>query len=139
MQKQVGIWLDKRQADLFFHEEGEIIYKKIQSNISENKIGGGSRSSTPYGPMINTSESKLLNKKNAQATDYFQKIFNDILSVHEVLLFGPSTTKIAFLNFLEKKHFLEKTKVTVKVSDSISLNQKKAKVLSFFMTNQTTD
>lgn len=132
MSKQSGVWLDKRIANIIHIDEDNVTTIKVGSQISEGHIGGGSRSKQPYGPMDVTSESKLLNKKKSQMNDYFKNILEAVSSRDELYVFGPAETKTAFTNYINNRSDVTVIISGVESADSMTMNQKKAKVIDFF-------
>lgn len=134
---QTGIWLDKSEAYFISFENGKLSQKTIESDIEFNRIGGGARSKTPYGPMDKTSESKLLEKHLQQEKRYFEKLLEEVKNSHEVYLFGPAQTKERFQDFLNDaynfKGVVRKTDATGKMTE----NQRIAKVKEFFRIVET--
>jgi len=132
MQKQTGIWLNYNHADIIHLLSDEVEIVKVESNIDHQRIGGGSRSKTPYGPMDNTSESKLLERKKHQINNYFKKITEEISDSSEVFLFGPSDSKVKYRKYLAAHSGKKPNVFDVITADSMTENQKVAKVKDIF-------
>lgn len=128
--KRCGIWIDSRSADIIYTSEG-LQHHEITSSIEEFNPKGGSRSKNPYGPMDKMDEKKYLHRKEQQIKAYFEQILSHIGDVDELLLFGPSQTKNQLEQFLQKSSNFNGI-IAVETADSITKNQKIAKVKNHF-------
>jgi len=132
MKTYTGIWMDRKEALIIHLKEDKVELNKIDSNIEDKKIGGGSRSKVPYGPMDNTSESKHLQRKKHQQKKYFDDIFESIKGCNQFFIMGPSDTKIHFRTYWSNRFKFDKRLLKVQTVDSITDNQKIEKVKLFF-------
>lgn len=101
--KQLGLWLDSDRAVIIDRESHELT--QLESNVEHFNLKGGSRSKTAYGPMEVRSESKLEERRKHQLNDYFKVISEELGDFDELVVFGPSQTKIEFMKFMRSNPF----------------------------------
>lgn len=130
--RQIGIWLDFDGADIIQITNGEISTEHIPSNIEHFNLKGGSRSKTPYGPMEKTSESKLLERKKHQSKLYFERICKRVNNADELFIMGPAEAKIGLRKYIDETPSCPLEVLDTLTVDSITENQKIAKVKAFF-------
>ncbi len=129
-----GVWLDSNVAHIISLTGSSEEIKSIKSQIDHGHIHGGARSSTPYGPQDAVSESKMTNRKKQQFEKYYQNIIGLIKNSDAVYILGPSTSKIGLQKAMQNKQELAKKIMGVETSDSITINQIRAKVRKFYST-----
>ncbi len=131
--KQIGIWLDKQEANGVVLENGKESLFTIPSELDFFNPRGGSRSKTKWGPQDVVQDSKYLEKEKHQLRNYFEKIAEKISDADEIAIFGPAETPEKLVGALQTKHpgLANKIKMT-KTTDSMSQNQFKALVKQSF-------
>lgn len=129
---QTGIWLDFNHANIIELVDGKVTKKTIPSNIESYHLKGGSRSKTPWGPMDKTSESKHLERRKHQEVAYYKAICEAVEKSHELFVMGPAQAKIGLQKYIESYKNLDDILLDVQTADSITENQKVAKVKAFF-------
>ena len=130
--KRVGIWLDKRTAFVVtLNGKGERV-ERINSEVDEGHVKGGSRSSVPYGPQDIVQEKGLLEKRKQQLKKYFSNLIKFLKGTQHLLIIGPADTKVAFEKEIQKYQELNHMEVWVKNADSMTLPQIKALVRDYF-------
>lgn len=132
--KQVGIWLDYREAYIVELSEGHSpVVKHLRSGIKPGVAKGGVRSKTPYGPQGGPSEQRFEEKRHHQEKAYFEHVIHEIdPEAGQVVIFGPAEAKFGLQNALEAiKHYPAQL-MGVFASDSMSENQIVAGVISFY-------
>jgi len=132
MKKQVGIWLDFREAQIIQINEEEVDIQHIDSEVETHNLVGGARSKTPWGPMDKTSESKHLARRVQQEKNYYERIMKAIADQDEVYIIGPSEAKIGLQKYLEGQNSFQPKVLAVEPADSMTTNQKVAQVRGFF-------
>ncbi len=130
--RQTGIWLDFNHANIIELVDGKVTTNTIPSNIESYHLKGGSRSKTPWGPMDKTSESKHLERRKHQETAYYKEICEAVENSTELFVMGPAQAKVGLQKYIESYKNLEKILLDVQTADSITENQKVAKVKAFF-------
>jgi hypothetical protein len=132
MKKQIGIWLDLKEAEVIELSPKAVTVKHVSSEIEDFHVVGGSRSKTPWGPMDKVSESKILQRRKHQMKVYFDKIRSLVEHADELYIFGPAETKTALNHSFKQLKGFKPEIAGVESSDSITENQKIAKVRAFF-------
>lgn len=130
-----GIWLDRQKAIIVNYSDDTAYLFKIESDVEDYNIKGGSRSKTPWGPQDNVSEKTYLERRKHQLASYFKKIAEEIKNSDAIAIYGPAETKTHFKEALHKDFEAIYNKVKlVKTEDSMTDNQFKAIVRNFFKT-----
>ena len=132
MKKQIGIWLDLKEAILITVNSKESKMEKIQSEIEDFKVKGGHRSKTPYSTMEVASDIKYLERKNNQLEKFYKHIMNKVKDVDELFIMGPGEVKIGLRKRIERTKSFKPIIKGFEVVDSVTDNQKIAKTKSFF-------
>jgi stalled ribosome rescue protein Dom34 len=131
--KNIGIWMDKRQALVLYLTNEEEKFKIITSEVEEYKAKGGSGTRLKGGPQDVVHDSKYLAHEKKQLRNYFKKITENIDDVDRLALFGPAETAEKFRKELKEKYEKLSSKVVVlKAADSMTENQVKALIRDFF-------
>lgn len=132
MKKQIGIWLDYKEAYIITLNGKQNDVEIIPSEIEDFHLKGGSRSKTPYGPMDTTSESKFLERRKHQVEKYYKKIMEATSNANEIFIIGPAEAKIGLRGKMTKTRSYRPMIKGYKTVDSITKNQKVALTLEFF-------
>ena len=132
--KQTGIWMDYSMANIIHLLPNSIETIDIESEIEHFNPKGGSHSKSPWGPVDTTSESKLLERKKHQSTNYFKKIVEQLNDSTDVILMGPAEAKLQFNTFIKSIKTLNFNVKEIVTVDAMTDNQKVAKVRSLFST-----
>lgn len=130
--KQIGIWLDFREANVIHLQQGDTVVEHIPSLIERHNVGGGARSKSPWGPMDKVSESKYLARRKQQEKRYYEDILKAVQEVEELYIMGPAEAKIGLQQFLERQTSFKGRLLAVETVDSITPRQRIAKVKTFF-------
>lgn len=132
MKKQIGIWLDYKEANIitFNGEKNEV--EIIPSEVEVYRLKGGARSKQPYGPMDKTSESKILYRRKQQVEKYYKKIMEATKDGDEIYIIGPAEAKIGLRNKMTKTRNYRPMIKGFETVDSITKNQKIAQTRNFF-------
>lgn len=130
--KNVGIWLDHKQAYIHYLKNDGIEREILASELEDYHVWGGSRSKVPYGPRQEVSEQKYLERRKHQLKNYYDSIITKIKDADNIYIFGPAEAKSELEKAIRSiKHFHGKI-LAVETADSITDNQKSAKVRDFF-------
>lgn len=135
MAKKTGIWMDGRVAEIFTFEDlnEQPNIEIIKSGIEEMKPRGGSRSKQPYGPMETVSESKFLEKRKHQEVAFFKDIYTQTKGGKDLYVFGPSTTKNKFVDYLKEHYSGQNFNIVLRNSDHPTQKQKAAEIRRHFV------
>ncbi|MEC7263591.1 MAG: hypothetical protein VXW38_07605 [Bacteroidota bacterium] len=131
--KQVGIWLDKKEAlGVVLEDGGESVFN-VESDLEFFNPKGGSRSKANWGPQDVVQDSKYMEREKNQLKRYFENITLELQDVDELAIFGPAEAPEKFMAELEDNYPELAQKVTVsEKTDSITKNQFKALVKQTF-------
>ncbi|MBT8220097.1 MAG: hypothetical protein KJP00_09740 [Bacteroidia bacterium] len=132
MKKKIGIWLDYKTASFITVGEHDSNIEHMESDVEFSRLGGGARSKQPFGPMDKTSESKLLDRRTQQEDKYYKDIMDRVKDADEIYIFGPAEAKTKLHTKIKKlKSRFPKVRA-VESADSMTDNQKMAKVREVF-------
>ena len=131
--KQVGIWIDKREAKIILIENGDESITTILSEIEEFNPKGGSGTRYKGGPQDVVQDSKYLNKESLQLAKFFENIVEQIERADEIVIFGPAETgEKLHTKLLHKFPQVHAKTKPVETADNMTDNQLKAWVRSYF-------
>ncbi len=132
MKNKIGVWLDFKEANIIKLNEEEHTIETIPSEIELVRPKGGARSKTPYGPMDKISERTFLERRKAQEKNYYDKLIVAVRDADDVFIFGPAEAKDGFLKAIKNQAGFAPAVRGVERADSMTENQKVAKVRAFF-------
>lgn len=131
--RQVGIWLDKLEANGVILEKDMESFFHIASEIEFFNPKGGSRSKTKWGPQDVVQDSKYLEREKHQFRKYFEKIAKALENADQINIFGPAEAPEKLMAELENNYpEIANRVLTVQKADSITQNQFKALVKQSF-------
>jgi len=137
MKKQVGLWIDHREAILVILTDGvEKITRITSSNGKHVRYSGSSHSKTPPGLKELTSEDQRDRKFGNQLNIYYDDVIAALRDADTIQIFGPGEAK----GELEKRIQREGLKaqiVTIETVDKMTDRQISAKVREHFLTSNT--
>ncbi|WP_349350947.1 hypothetical protein [Flagellimonas sp. MMG031] len=131
--KQIGIWLDKQEANVVVLNNGKESMFTIPSELDFFNPKGGARSKTKWGPQDVVQDSKYLEREKHQLKKYFDTLAKKVSDADELAIFGPAETPDKFTDALKSRHsaLAGKIKLT-ETADSMTENQFKALVKRSF-------
>jgi len=131
--KNLGIWLDKKNARIISLENENERMDTIVSEVEDFHIQGGSGTKFKGGPQDVVQDSKYLEREKHQLKAYFKEIASKMKDAKAIVIFGPAQTKEKLRKELQENYKDLNTKVkAVKNADSMTDNQVKALVRDFF-------
>ncbi len=132
MGTHTGIWLDLKHAYIITLRNERADIEELESNIEDFHVKGGSRSKQPYGPMDKTSDTKFLERKNHQVSEFVEKLKSKVEDCEALYLFGPAEAKISLEKaILEDKNFKPQL-LSVETAGHLTENQMVEKVKEFY-------
>ncbi|TAK39565.1 MAG: hypothetical protein EPO28_10700 [Saprospiraceae bacterium] len=135
VKKQIGIWLDLKEAFLIELQDGkESGIRKITSNIDTSHAKGGAPSGGRQGgTFIGGSEKEHNRRRQQQEVKYFDEIMKAIEDAGEVYVFGPGEAKNGLLHNIKvhRKQFHAHL-MAVDTADYLTENQMVAQVKRYF-------
>ena len=133
MKKEVGLWIDHREAVLvFLLDESEEI-KRITSNMEKHvRYSGASESS---GSHNDSAEDKRDRRFDDHLSKYYDEVIVALRDADSILILGPGEAK----NELQKRlegHELSGNIVAIKTADKLTDHQIAAEVRQHFRESQ---
>jgi hypothetical protein len=136
MKKEIGLWLDHREAIIVILTEGGEETKHISSGSGKHiRYSGSSHPKTPEGLKEVTSEDQRDRKFGNTLNAFYDKIIADIRDADSVQIFGPGEAKGELAKRIEqggvKAHIL-----AIEAMDKMTNRQISAKVRQHFSTER---
>ncbi len=131
--KQVGIWLNQKEADIITLENNALKFKTIYSDIDPHpRIPGETKQFGRFGDQFLSNENDKKNKINDLTAKYLKAVAESISDSNEIMLFGPAQTKIKLKKLLLKNPQISSKLKEIKSADHMTENQKVAFVKNFY-------
>jgi stalled ribosome rescue protein Dom34 len=136
MKKEIGLWVDHREAIIVILGEGEEETRHIDSKSGKHiRYSGSSHSKTPQGLKEVTSEDQRDRKFTNTLNKFYDEIIAVIRDAEIIQIFGPGEAKGELEKRLEheglKAHIL-----AVETTDKMTDRQISAKVRERFPANK---
>lgn len=122
LSKKVGVWMDYSIAHIMEFSEKPFEVKTIESKFSSSDKANG----------LAKGEKHLHSKEKQFKIDYFKQIASELLLYDKVLLFGPTNAKTELYNLLSEDNRFLKTKMHLKETSKMTLNQRNKFILEHF-------
>ncbi|MCB0548489.1 MAG: hypothetical protein KDD19_12985 [Phaeodactylibacter sp.] len=132
MAKQIGIWLDFKEAFVIELNKGETSVVCIPSEVEDYHVKGGSRTRQPWGPMDKTSDTKYLGRRETQLKHYYSRIMEKVGDADELFVFGPAEAKKGLEKAIASEKAFQPRLLSMETADSMTQNQMVARVRDFF-------
>jgi len=134
MKKEIGLWVDHREAIIVILTDGGEEIKHITSNNGKHiRYSGSSHSKTPEGSKEVTSEDQRDRKFGNHLNKFYDEIIASIRGADSIQIFGPGEAK----GELEKRIEHEGLKariLAIETVDKMTDRQISAKVREHFLT-----
>ena len=132
MKKEIGLWVDHREAVIVILGDGEEEIKHITSNSGKHiRYSGSAHSRTPEGLKEVTAEDQRDRKFNNILNKFYDEIIANIRDAESIQIFGPGEAKGELEKRLEheglKAHIL-----ALEAADRMTDRQISAKVRERF-------
>ena len=133
MKKQIGLWIDHREAVIvILTDDGEEIKHILSNNGKHIRYSGNSHSKTPQGLKEVKSEDQRDRKFENQLNKYYDEVIVAIRNAESIQIFGPGEAKGELEKRIEheglKAHIL-----AVETADKMTDRQISAKVREHFL------
>lgn len=133
MKKEIGLWIDHREAIIVILTDGGEEIKRITSNSGKHiRYSGSSHSKTPEGLKEVTSEDQRDRKFGNQLTKFYDQVIAAIRDAESIQIFGPGEAKGELEKRIEhaglKAHIL-----AIETMDKMTDRQISAKVREHFL------
>lgn len=134
MKKNIGIWIDTKQALIInYPNRSEKSVKKIESKVeTRERVSGESKKFGRFGNQYLTYEKNRLNRKNQQINYFIKDLIKEIKNCNGVVLFGPAKMKRLLEKEISSNMHLSKKLLGVYNCDLITDNQMVAWVKDYY-------
>ena len=130
MDRNVGLWIDHKQAYLIWNEEGKV--EVIPSRIEPPAHYSGG---TQLGGKLNQkadTEARRSDRFRLQINKYYQQVMTALKDASSIFIMGPGEAKIEFQKAIKKSKDLQKRLLKVETTDKMTKNQMIAYVRKFY-------
>jgi len=132
MKKEVGLWIDHRQAVIVISLDDEEEIKRISSNIEKHvRYSGTSHDSGVSESHNDTSEDGRDRRFNDQLNRYYDEIISYLRDATSILILGPGEAKVELQKRLQS-HEVSGHDVAIKTVDKMTDEQILAEVRQHF-------
>jgi hypothetical protein len=130
MDRNVGVWIDHKQAYLIWYKEGRV--DVISSNIEppEHFSGG-----TQLGGKLNQKgdmELRHNDRYRVKLTQFYRRVMDALKETDSIFVMGPGEAKIEFEKILRRQKAMQKRLLKVETADRMTKNQMIARVRQFY-------
>ena len=130
MNRNVGLWIDHKQAYAIWFEEGrvEVIPSHLDppAHYSGGTQLGGKQNQKGDAELHQNARTRL------QLHKYYQQVGTALKDTDSILIMGPGTAKIEFEKVIKKDKTMRKRICRVEAADKMTKNQMIAYVRKFF-------
>jgi hypothetical protein len=130
MNRNVGLWIDHKQAYAIWCEDGRI--EVISSHIEPPAHFSGG---TQLGGKQNQKGDTELHHNDRfrlQLNKYYRQVLSALKNADSILIMGPGTAKIEFEKIMRKNKGMQDRILKVKTVDKMTKNQMIAYVREFY-------
>ncbi len=130
MDRNVGLWIDHKQAYLIWNEDGKV--EVIPSRIEPPAHYSGG---TQLGGKLNQKadlEARRSDRFRVQINKYYRQVITAIKDASSIFVMGPGEAKLEFQKAIKKSKDLHKRLLKVETTDKMTRNQMIAYVRKFY-------
>jgi hypothetical protein len=130
MDRNVGLWIDHKQAYLIWNEDGKV--EVIPSRIEPPAHYSGG---TQLGGKLNQKadiEARRSDRFRVQINKYYRQVITAIKDASSIFVMGPGEAKLEFQKAIKKSKDLHKRLLKVETTDKMTKNQMIAYVRKFY-------
>jgi len=133
MKKNIGIWIDTKQAVVIKLSNNTHSIKKIESHIeTRERVPGESKKYGRFGNQYLTYEKNRLNRRNEQTKYFLKSLLKEIENCESVVIFGPSNMKNNFAKEIKNNMQFSNKLAGIANSNFLTENQMIAWVKKFY-------
>ncbi|MGE5374424.1 MAG: hypothetical protein ACM3XO_05150 [Bacteroidota bacterium] len=130
MDRNVGLWIDHKQAYVISDQDG--IVEVIPSHIEPPAhYSGGTQLGGKMNQKADT-EFRKSDRFRLQLKKYYQQVISALKDANSILIIGPGEAKIEFEKVLMKYKSLQDRVLKVETADKMTKNQMIAYVRKFY-------
>ena len=129
MNRNVGLWIDHKQAYAIWSTDGRV--EVIPSRIEPPAHSGG----TQLGGKLNQKADVELHHNERfrlQLSKYYQQVMSALKNADSILIMGPGKAKIELEKTIKKNKSMQKRVRKVETADKMTKNQMIAYVRKFY-------
>jgi stalled ribosome rescue protein Dom34 len=130
MDRNVGLWIDHKQAYAIWYQAGRIEVILSQIEPPAHASGG-----TQLGGKLNQKGDVELHHNDRfklQLNKYYQQVMSALRDADSIFIMGPGTAKVEFEKVLKKNKNMQKRILKVETADKMTKNQMIAYVREFY-------
>jgi stalled ribosome rescue protein Dom34 len=133
MIKNIGIWIDQKEAVLVSVEDAQAAIERIVSNVESHfrPSGGWKASGTNVAQSV-SKEQRTDERREHQLDSFYEAVIEKAGKADKCYIFGPGEAKLGLVKKIEKIKGQHIEIAAVETSDSLTENQIVAKVKAFF-------
>lgn len=133
MKKNIGIWIDSKQAFIINLSNGKHTIKTIESNIEfRERVEGESKKFGRFGGQYITYEKNRENKQMFQTNEFIKNLLKELSSCDSFVIFGPSKMKKILKKEIKNNMLLAPKLLGVFKSEQLTENQMVAWVKDYY-------
>jgi hypothetical protein len=133
MKKQLGIWIDSIHAYIININEEEPRIETIESGIVPNeRFDGEGKRFTRVGNVYIDFEKKEERRNDQRMEEYLKKVMTTVKEAEELLIFGPSQTRIKLGKKISEEKTMQKIVVVNEAAEEMSERKMIAHVRQYF-------
>lgn len=130
MDRNVGLWIDHKQAYIIWYEQDRI--EVILSNIEPPAhFSGGTQLGGKQNQKGDT-ELRHNDRYKTQLAKYYQQVIAKLKEVDSIFIMGPGGAKIEFEKALKKHKDMQNRLLKSETADKMTMNQMIAHVRQFY-------
>jgi len=130
MDRNVGLWIDHKQAYVISHKDGKV--EVIPSHIEPPAHYSGG---TQLGGKLNQkgdTELRSNDRFRLQLNKYYQQVISALRDANSILIIGPGEAKIEFEKAIKKYKSMQNRVLKVETTGKMTINQMIAYVRKFY-------
>lgn len=132
MKTNIGIWIDRREAIIVETGNNENFFR-MPSKVHEGNVTGGYGGAKKYNAQDAVSDTKMEERRKHGLRDFFNAVISVLpADTDGIFIMGPGETRKLFKNEIANHREIESKIVGMEPADSMTDNQVRAKVKSFF-------
>mgnify|MGYP000099844480 CR=1 FL=1 len=133
MKKNIGIWIDSKEAFVINLSSDNPTIKKFESKIEfRERVEGETKKFGRFGGQYLTYEKNRENKRVLQTNDFIKNLLKEVSNCDSFVVFGPSKMKKIFKKEIQNNMLLAPKLKGVFKSEQLSENQMVAWVTNYY-------
>ncbi len=131
MPRNVGLWIDHKNAVIVSKDgQGEIV-RKVESGAQHHEYRGPTRPKSTYSAQYSTGDDQLDKQYLLQLNKYYDQVIAQLRDTANVLIFGPGEAKVELKNRLAGNKGIS-PRIQIETADRMTERQIVARVRKYF-------